>query len=127
MACLKTSRHDDNEKDTGHDCLTDHLCHSRCFFEEAHTTGTLPECSKFAGHEGKHVCVQGHACDQPCTYSGKRNCQTRCAKEMGHEKTPGNETHLCEANRHYCGAPCSLKVNLPGVSYECRNKCIVSI
>ena len=69
MACLKTSRHDDNEKDTGHDCLTDHLCHSRCFFEEAHTTGTLPECSKFAGHEGKHVCVQGHACDHYRCYT----------------------------------------------------------
>ncbi|RIA83800.1 hypothetical protein C1645_833247 [Glomus cerebriforme] len=125
MTCLKTSRHDDNEKDMGHDCLTDHLCHFRCFFEEAHTTGTLPECSQFAGHEGKHICVQNHACGEPCTFSGKRNCQTRCAKEVGHEKTLGSETHLCEASRHYCGAPCSLKINLPSESYECRNKCII--
>ncbi|GBC16228.2 hypothetical protein GLOIN_2v1865248 [Rhizophagus irregularis DAOM 181602=DAOM 197198] len=125
MACLKTSRHDDNEKDTGHDCLTDHLCHFRCCFEEAHTTGTLPECTQFAGHEGRHACAQNHACGEPCIYSGKRNCQTRCAKEVGHEKTLGSETHLCEASRHYCGASCSLKVNLPGGSYECRNKCII--
>ncbi|CAG8550727.1 10371_t:CDS:10, partial [Funneliformis caledonium] len=122
LACLKTSRHDDNEKDMSHDCLTDHLCHFRCFFEEAHTTGTLPECVQFAGHEGRHACAQNHACGAPCVYSGKRSCQTRCAKEMGHEKSLGNETHLCEASRHYCGAPCSLKVS--GV-YECRNKCII--
>ncbi|CAG8512372.1 14490_t:CDS:10, partial [Funneliformis caledonium] len=122
LACLKTSRHDDDEKDTSHDCLTDHLCHSHCLFEEAHTTATLTKCAQFAGHEGRHACSQNHACRAHCVHSGKRSCQTRCAKEMGHEKSLGNETHLCEASRHYCGAPCSLKV---GGLYECRNKCII--
>ncbi|CAG8473542.1 7953_t:CDS:10 [Ambispora leptoticha] len=82
-------------------------------------------CIKFAGHEGYHACSASHSCGAPCTYNGKRNCQLRCTKEIGHETMPGNEVHLCEATRHYCSAPCSLKADTQKGHYECRNYCII--
>ncbi|CAG8439066.1 4374_t:CDS:10 [Diversispora eburnea] len=56
----------------------------------------------------------------------KRNCLTFCAKESGHQDVKGNKIHLCESEKHFCGAPCSLKVKpTKGKPYECRNTCIL--
>ncbi|KAG9305016.1 hypothetical protein G9A89_007419 [Geosiphon pyriformis] len=125
LLCMKASRHSDNEQDMTHDCLTDHKCHSECQFSEAHLDQTIPKCNQFAGHEGRHACEQSHACGARCVYDGKRNCQSRCTKDVGHESTSGNEVHLCEATRHYCGSPCSLKANTQKGEYECHNTCII--
>ncbi|CAG8642418.1 8285_t:CDS:10, partial [Ambispora gerdemannii] len=125
LACLKASRHNDNENDMTHDCLTDHECHSVCQFQEIHTDETIPKCINFAGHEGHHACSASHSCGASCIYDGKRNCQLKCTKDIGHETTTGNEVHLCEATRHYCGAPCSLKADTQKGNYECRNTCII--
>ncbi|KAG9305010.1 hypothetical protein G9A89_007413 [Geosiphon pyriformis] len=125
LLCMKASRHSDNEQDMTHDCLTDHKCHSECQFSEAHLDQTIPKCNKFAGHEGRHACEQSHACGAPCVYDGKRNCQSRCTKDIGHESNNGNEIHLCEATRHYCGSPCSLKAETQKGEYECHNTCII--
>ncbi|RHZ48992.1 hypothetical protein Glove_535g7 [Diversispora epigaea] len=123
LACLKASRHDDDKGDAEHDCLTDHRCHSKCEFKEAHNDG-IPECDKFAGHQGKHRCPVKHSCGAPCTYSKKGNCEKSCAKDAGHQEVKGNKIHLCESLKHFCGAPCSLKVKpTKGKPYECRNTC----
>ncbi|CAG8501198.1 7794_t:CDS:10 [Ambispora gerdemannii] len=125
LVCLKASRHNDNEDDATHDCLTDHECYSACQFQETHFDKTMPKCTKFAGHEGCHACSAKHSCEAPCIYNGKRNCQLKCTKDIGHETMTGNEVHLCEATRHYCGAPCSLKADTRNGNYECRNTCII--
>ncbi|CAG8704356.1 6365_t:CDS:2, partial [Ambispora gerdemannii] len=125
LACLKASRHNDNKDDATHDCLTDHECHSTCQFQEIHVDETIPKCTKFAGHEGRHACSASHSCGASCIYNGKRNCQLKCTKDIGHETTTGNEVHLCESTRHYCGAPCSLKADTQKGNYECRNTCII--
>ncbi|CAG8720144.1 4553_t:CDS:10, partial [Racocetra persica] len=124
-ACLKASRHDDDRDDINHDCLTDHLCHHSCEFEAAHTDEVLPPCQNFAAHQGKHRCSLSHACGAPCIHIGKRNCQNLCAKDVGHQDVQGNETHLCESTRHYCGVSCSLKTETQKGKYECRNTCII--
>ncbi|CAG8473346.1 38766_t:CDS:10 [Gigaspora margarita] len=124
-ACLKASRHDDNRDDINHDCLTDHLCRHLCDFEASHTDEVLPQCQNFAAHQGKHRCPLSHACGAPCVHIGKRNCQNLCAKDVGHQEVSGNETHLCESTRHYCGTPCSLTAKTQKGKYECRNTCII--
>ncbi|CAG8699913.1 9819_t:CDS:2, partial [Racocetra fulgida] len=50
----------------------------------------------------------------------KRNCQTKCAKEIDHD-----DEHICQSKRHNCGAPCSLQANTKKGSYKCPNKCII--
>ncbi|CAG8548283.1 10484_t:CDS:10 [Ambispora gerdemannii] len=125
LACLKASQHNDNENDAIHDCLTDHGCHSACRFQEIHLDETIPKCAKFAGHEGYHTCSAKHSCGASCVYSGKRNCQSKCTKDIDHETMTGNEVHLCEATRHYCGALCSLRADTQKGNYECRNTCII--
>ncbi|KAG9300637.1 hypothetical protein G9A89_023435 [Geosiphon pyriformis] len=125
LLCMKASRHSDNEQDMTHDCLTDHKCHSECQFSEAHLNQTIPKCNQFAGHEGGHACEKSHACGASCIYDGKRNCQLKCAKDIGHGSTSGNKDHLCGATRHYCGSPCSLKTKTQKGEYECHNTCII--
>ncbi|RHZ79713.1 hypothetical protein Glove_141g84 [Diversispora epigaea] len=105
LKCLKSSFHSDNG-DVEHSCLTDHLCHSK----EAHVDEVLPEYQ---------------TCGAPCIYYGKRNCQGICTKETGHENTQNNEIHLCDATRHHCGEPCSLKTETQKGSYQCKNTCII--
>ncbi|CAG8710849.1 9684_t:CDS:2, partial [Racocetra fulgida] len=51
----------------------------------------------------------------------KRNCQTKCAKEIDHD----DDEHICQSNRHNCGAPCSLQANTKKGFYKCPNKCII--
>ncbi|CAG8727313.1 5341_t:CDS:10, partial [Gigaspora margarita] len=120
LKCLKNRDHEE-----GHSCLTDHECHTKCQFIEAHNNKSLiPQCSHRAGHEGKHACSQvSHLCGKPCCFSDKRNCQKRCSKEIGHEDD--DETHLCQSPRHYCGAPCSLVTHTSKGDYSCPNKCII--
>ncbi|RHZ90025.1 hypothetical protein Glove_9g277 [Diversispora epigaea] len=125
LKCLKSSRHSDNG-DEGHSCLTDHRCHKPCNLKEAHVDEVLPECNNYANHEGKHRCSQkDHTCGAPCIYHGKRNCQSICAKDIGHGDTQNDEIHLCEATRHYCGEPCSLKTETKKGPYQCKNTCII--
>ncbi|CAG8493935.1 13962_t:CDS:10 [Dentiscutata erythropus] len=120
LKCLENRDHEG-----GHNCLTDHTCHTTCQFTEAHIDKNhIPLCSHKAGHEGKHACSQiSHLCGKPCRFSDKRNCQKRCSKEIGHEDD--DEDHLCQSPRHYCGAPCSLVTNTSKGDYNCPNKCII--
>ncbi|CAG8734000.1 16953_t:CDS:10, partial [Gigaspora margarita] len=117
LKCLKNRYHEDL-----HDCLTDHNCYATCEFVDAHFNGLFPRCSRKAGHDGKHACnTTSHLCSKPCKFSDKRNCQKKCAKEIGHE----DEEHICQSKRHNCGAPCSLQANTKKGFYKCPNKCII--
>ncbi|CAG8440721.1 9944_t:CDS:10, partial [Cetraspora pellucida] len=114
LKCLNNRDHEG-----AHDCLTNHECHTNCQFVEAHINeNPIPKCSYKAGHEGKHACSgSSHLCGGTCYLSGKRKCQIKCSKEIGHE----DENHLCQSTRHCCGAPCSL-VTKNG-KYKCPNEC----
>ncbi|CAG8745069.1 36234_t:CDS:10, partial [Gigaspora margarita] len=117
LKCLKNRHHED-----AHNCLTDHNCHATCEFVDAHSNGLFPRCSHKAGHDGKHACnMTSHLCGKPCKFSDRRNCQKKCAKEIGHE----DEEHICQSKRHNCGAPCSLHANTKKGFYKCPNKCII--
>ncbi|CAG8578692.1 7364_t:CDS:10, partial [Dentiscutata heterogama] len=115
LKCLKHRHHEE-----AHDCLTDHKCHAKCEFEESHPNRLFPQCHHRAGHDGKHACEA-----KLCIFSDKRNCQQKCALEIGHD----NDKHLCQSKRHFCGAPCSLQVKLELTGkdnyFKCSNKCIV--
>ncbi|RIB16915.1 hypothetical protein C2G38_2188736 [Gigaspora rosea] len=126
LSCLKASRHDDNPDDASHNCQTDHMCHHKCEFTEAHPDGNIPFCEHFAAHQGRHRCSLSHACGAPCIHAGKKNCQKGlCAKDIGHENTKGNEIHKCDSLMHYCGEQCSLNAITPKGKYECQNECIM--
>ncbi|CAG8484326.1 16277_t:CDS:2, partial [Dentiscutata heterogama] len=117
LKCLKNRHHED-----AHDCLTDHNCYATCEFVDAHSNGLFPRCSHKAGHDGKHACnTTNHLCGKQCKFSDKRNCQKKCAKEIGHE----DEEHICQSKCHSCGAPCSLQANTKKGFYKCPNKCII--
>ncbi|CAG8578190.1 5341_t:CDS:10, partial [Racocetra persica] len=117
LKCLKNRHHEDV-----HDCLSDHNCYATCEFVEFHTNGLFPRCSHKAGHGGKHTCnTTSHLCGKQCKFSDKRNCQTKCAKEIDHD----DDEHICQSNRHNCGAPCSLQANTEKGFYKCPNKCII--
>ncbi|RHZ48993.1 hypothetical protein Glove_535g6 [Diversispora epigaea] len=120
--CGQMCRRTDQHSDDGHDCLTDHKCHSPCQIVGSHTDKIFPECNKPAAHQGNHKCGQFHKCNARCFYMGKKNCLHKCAKVLGHE----DETHLCESNNHCCGAQCSLLVDTLNEIYKCNGVCNIA-
>ncbi|CAG8715583.1 15519_t:CDS:10, partial [Dentiscutata erythropus] len=123
LRCKKANRH----VDKGHDCSTDHKCHAKCQFPESHRDHSLPECNMLAAHEGTHRCSQTHSCGATCIHANKENCQKRCVKDARHVNKVGDETHLCDVKKHYCGAPCSLNFKTLEREYRCQNACIRNI
>jgi len=100
--------------------MTDHKCHFRCEIKEAHPGDEeLPICDYPAGHRNRHRCEMRHTCTDICKYDNRNGCLHKCSKEVDHEGE-----HLCDANEHYCGEPCSLsKSDL----YKCTGVCIIPV
>ncbi|KAG9014447.1 hypothetical protein FRB93_013572 [Tulasnella sp. JGI-2019a] len=120
LPCLLIKSHESQE----HDCNTNHICLERCEFLDDHNELSEDDdsCSLPAGHGGCHICGgTEHVCGQPCYLNGRKGCQQRCTKAIGHE----NDGHACSARVHQCGEPCGLR-DVPtslGVLYTCSGFC----
>lgn len=128
LRCLEQNDH------TGkHNCFTDHRCHHDCEFAQDHGFGfdldtvQIPPCGLVANHDGSHICKDSdHLCGQLCSLSESGNCQSTCAKQIGHQ----DEIHMCASRVHYCGEPCSLRTvkdpKLPSQwPFSCNNTCTI--
>ncbi|CAG8439075.1 4375_t:CDS:10 [Diversispora eburnea] len=99
-----------DEEHTVHKCQGE-MCPIKCSFENCKRFCESLDHLHALKENANHICG---------------NCKSNCVKVFGHQEKSGNETHLCESNNHYCGAPCSLIIDTINGKYHCPNICILT-